>query len=569
MLLRSLRGRVGKQWGPAGSAIVWAAAEGRDLDTVFYLPCQSGRCGNPAGVYRSLLGQLFPHDPKLRRALLSLWEGKFRIETPTLSDAELVSFFLEEYIAHPIEPPTKRTFIFVDVADDCSPSYLSDLLSHLSQLALNSTFTICVASNHYASVSHPSALEVVMAEHNADDIARYASLNLLAEWEGRNATVHRIAERSGGVFLWAEIVVNILNAAIEEGAMQELIDETIAELPGDIEGLYEWILGTLSAEEKADCLALMQWVILASEPLRLNDLRVAVRLTRPWHPRSPPSAALRINPPTSLRQIRRPGSATFDSPYQFHRFMRSRSVGLLELRAEQSGGVSHEPLGLQRVQVIHGSVRSFFLSGRGYACLAGKEAARAASFEDAGHCVLLRACLEYLNLTDFASLGNAPLSPPLPVSPVSPDTKSWRRNVTDQRHLITSSYPFLQYAVSNLAYHLLSPTSRSSLPQLALLHLLAADNLRLYKRWTSLLGASTPSQILAASESAEGLLARFPAGRLALERVLRALWRIGGREVLGREPISPSSEGTAGTGWSAGVVWTPLTPLSVEKVQAF
>lgn len=563
-----------KQWGSAGSAVVWAAAEGRDLDTVFYLPCRSGRGGNPAGVYRSLLGQLFPHDPKLRRSLLSLWESKFRGETPAFSDAELVSFFLEEYIAQPIEPPTKRTFIFVDVADDCSPTYISDLLSHLAQLALRSTFTICVASNHYASVAHPAALEVVMAEHNADDIARYVSLNLLAEWEGRNATVHRVAERSGGVFLWAEIVVNILNAAIEEGAMQELIDGTIAELPGDIEGLYEWILGTLSEEEKADCLALMQWVVLAPEPLRLNDLRVAVRLTRPWDPRAPTSAALEINPPTSLRQVRRrPGSATFESPYQFHRFMRSRSVGLLELREGGPGpganGVFHEPLGLQRVQVIHDSVRAFFLSGRGYACLAGAAAQRAASFADAGHCVLLRACLEYLNLTDFASLGNAPLSPPLPASP---DARSWRRNVNDQRNLITSSYPFLQYAVSNLAYHLLSPrASHYSLPQLQLLHLLARDNLRLYRRWTSLLGASTPRQVLAASASAEGLLARFPAGRLALERVLRALHRISVREAMpgSPPPVTPSTAGSDGTAlWSAGVIRTPLTPLSVEKVQA-
>ena len=600
MLLRSLRSRVEKQWGPAGSAIVWAAAEGRDLDTVFYLPCQSGRGGNPAGVYRSLLGQLFPHDPRLRRALLSLSEKRLRGLEGLLpfSDAELVSFFLEEYITHPIETPTKRTFIFVDVADDCAPSYLADLLSHLSQLAHSSDFTICVASNHYSSITHPNALEIVMREHNADDIARYVSLNLLAEWEGRNATVHRVAERSNGVFLWAEIVVNILNAAIEEGAMQELIDETITELPAEIEGLYEWILGTLSEQEKEDCLALMQWVILAPEPLRLNDLRIAVRLTRPWGPRSHPEAAMEVNAPTSLRQIRRPGSATtFDSPYQFHRFMRSRSVGLLELResgregGREGGGVSHEPLGLQRVQVIHDSVAAFFVRGRGYECLAGERATRGVPFCDAGHYVLLRACLDYLNLTDFASLGNAPLSPPpppsssslppLPLSPPSsmlssppgsPDARSWRRNVTDQRHLVASSYPFLQYAVSNLLYHLLSPTpSRVALPQLALLRALARDNMRLYRRWTALLGAATPAQVLGASGSAAGLLARFPAGRTAVERVLGALWRLSVREVGGAGsagPGSPSEVSEGSAGWSAGVVWTPLTPMSFDKALA-
>ncbi|SPN99221.1 uncharacterized protein DNG_02258 [Cephalotrichum gorgonifer] len=606
VLLRSLRNRIEKQWCPdsaGGNSVVWASAEGHDLDTVFYLPCRGSRFApNPAAVYRSLLGQLFPHDPKLRRSILSLCDRKGASRTskgdgsggggdagPIMSDAEVVSFFLETYIEQRIETPTKRTFIFVDVADSSPAAYLSGLLSHLSLLARNSDFTICVASNHHPTVSQPGALEVVMAEHNTDDIARYVSLNLLAEWEDRSAAVHRIADKAAGVFLWAEIVVNILNAAIEEGAMQDLIDDTIAELPADIDGLYEWILSTLSPAEKADCLALMQWAILSPEPLPLNDLRVAVRLTRPWVPDAPPEAALDVNPPTSLRHIRRPGGATFESPYQFHRFMRSRSVGLLELRPEGGGGgssggggVSHEPLGLQRVQVIHDSVRAFFLSGRGYACLAGECAARAASFTDASHYVLLRACLDYLNLTDFASLGNAaPIisPPPLPTPPLSPDAKAWRRNVTDQRNLITSSYPFLQYAVSNLLYHLLSPSRfRHSLPQLPLLRLLSRDNMRLYRRWTALLGAHTTPQILAASGSAEALLARFPAGRLALERVLRTLGRLSAREPWGGgvggplspiSPITPSTTESGGTAlWSAGAVRTPLTPMSVDKALA-
>ncbi|PKS04937.1 hypothetical protein jhhlp_008303 [Lomentospora prolificans] len=570
ILLKSLRNRVDKQWTSAGSNVIWSAAEGRDLDTVFYFPSQNRRYGpNPAGVYRSLLGQLFPQDPKLRKAILSLYDRneKSGAESP-ITDAQIVSFFLDDYIDQSIETPTKRTFIFVDVADDCGPAYLQDLLCHLAQMARNSDFSICIASNHYASVQHHEAIEVVMREHNTDDILRYISLNLIAEWEDRNITVHRIADKANGVFLWAEIVVNILNAAIEEGAMQELIDDTIAELPEEIDGLYEWILSTLSPEEKEDALALMQWVVLASEPLRLNDLRVAVRLTRPWNPqKSSPLAALQVHqPPTSIRHIRRPGSATFESPYQFHRFMRSRSVGLLELKPETRDGVTHEPLGLQRVQVIHDSVRSFFLSGRGYACLAGEKAAATATFADASHYVLLRACLDYLNMSDFESLGNGPLSPSTPM-PYETDNKFWKKNVTDQRNLVMSSYPFLQYAVDNLVYHLLSPLPfRYFFPQMALLRLLSSNKCRLWRRWTSLLGATTPATILAACKSAQDLLTPVYGARFALERVLRTLSKMSSVDV---PPTSPSVMASSAMGLSSPrSPLSPITPRSASEATA-
>ncbi|CAI4215588.1 unnamed protein product [Parascedosporium putredinis] len=525
ILLKSLRNRVEKQWTSAGSSVIWSAAEGRNLDTVYYLPSQNRRYGpNPAAVYRSLLGQLFPQDPKLRRAIVALYDrhdkansnnstNNDKTETP-ISDAHVVSFFLDDYIDQTIETPTKRTFIFVDVADDCGPAYLQDLLCHLAQMARHSDFSICVASNNHASsVRHHEAIEVVMREHNTDDILRYISLHLIAEWEDRNITVHRIADKANGVFLWAEIVVNILNAAIEEGAMQELIDDTIAELPDDIDGLYEWILGTLSPRKKRTPSPSCSGSSSPPSPSASTTSASPSASPAPGTPTAPRRPPRRPpGPPAPDLHPQRPrlGQRYLRVPYQFHRFMRSRSVGLLELKPETRDGVTHEPLGLQRVQVIHDSVRTFFLSGRGYASLAGERAAASATFADAAHYVLLRTCLDYLNMSDFESLGNAgPLSPsasatPTPL-PLESESKFWRRNVNDQRNLVMSSYPFLQYAVDNLC--------------------------RLWRRWTSLLGATCPSDILAASRSAEDLL------------------------TLSTAPASASSASSA-----PSPIWPPLTP---------
>ncbi len=54
-------------------------------------------------------------------------------------------------------------------------------------------------------------------QRNFDDILRYVSISLVADWNDRSDTVMQIARKAGGCFLWAQIVVSILNAAVGEG----------------------------------------------------------------------------------------------------------------------------------------------------------------------------------------------------------------------------------------------------------------------------------------------------------------------------------------------------------------
>ncbi|KAK0649120.1 hypothetical protein B0T16DRAFT_349714 [Cercophora newfieldiana] len=538
ILLRSLRRRLERQWGPAGSSFIWTTAEGYDTNSIFF-PGTSRQQHevNPANVYRSLLAQLFLQDPNLRRALLRLYNQP-RDDPQTLDDALVVSFFADDYIDQKIETPTRRTFIFVDIADDASPAYVEELIFRLSQLAQNSDFSICVASAYYPSMEDVEAISIVMHLRNADDILRYINLNLVAEWEERNRTVMRIGQKASGVFLWAEIVVNILNAAISEGASQDLIEYTLEEVPGDLHGLYEWMLATLNEQEKAESLMLFQWVILAAEPMRLNDLFIAIRLTEtaPFnsYDQFGPFMALRVGLPLSIRDLRqlRNSEITSDTPYQFHRWLRARSIGLLELKSDNRQPVVNEPLGLQRVQPIHSSVRTFFLAGRGFPCLVEDCPAVSLSlstdeFIDISHYTLLRACLVFLNMRDFEHIGHHRGGSTTPLT--SPhETRFQQQAVFDQRNLVMSSYPFLQYAVDNLLFHMLSPRFfRYFLPQHEVLLALSHNRARLWRRWTSLLGTTDPATILAkhaaGGAAATALLSPVFGARYRLERVFRKL----------------------------------------------
>lgn len=557
ILLKSLRRRLERQWGPAGASFVWSVAEGDDI-TRASLPGSNE--ASPAGVYRSLLAQLFLIDPRLRKALLTL-NNQPRSDPQAFDDAQVVSFFADYYVDQKIETPSRRTFIFVEIADDACPAYVHELIGRLSRLAHNSDFSICVASDYHPEIiEEENVISIPMHLRNLDDILRYVNLNFVAEWEERTRTVMRIGQKSGGVFLWAEILVNILNAAIIEGATQEMIEYTLEEVPGDLHGLYEWMLSTLNDRERAESLILFQWVMLAAEPMRLNDLFLAVRLTEPdpfaLYNQLGPRMALDIGSPFSMRELRqlRNSEISSDTPYQFHRWLRARSIGLLELKSDTPHTTITEPLGLQRIHPLHPSVHTFFLSGRGFACLATNHPSLPphlplATFLDITHFTLLRACLTYLNMRDFESLGHgAPRrrKPPPPTSPTTPQTaltldthptlESYHPppTVSTQRHLIMSSYPFLQYAVTHLVYHLLSPSPfRYFLPQQDLLRTLSARGFRLWKRWTSLLGTYDPDVIVAqhlAMHKVGGLLSPVFGGRYRLERVLRKVGREAGRE---------------------------------------
>lgn len=625
VLLRSLRSRIEKQWAPAGGTIIWARASGRDTNTIYFPGTSLPHVGtDPSGVYRSLLAQLFLQDPHLRKALVALHERRCCSSRGLEDDAAVVSFFADDYVASRIETPARRTFVFVDVADDCGPAYLRDLLAHLAQLARSSDFSVCVASgdplggivdssSDCDSDSDSSIVSVPVQHRNADDILRYVNLALVAEWEERDRTVSRVGAKAAGVFLWADIVVNILNAAIGEGASQDLIEHTLDEMPGDLHGLYEWMLATLNDRERAEARVLFQWVVLAAEPLRLNDLLVAVRLTlASSHDDdfSPPHTALQPDPqgPSSMRELRkiRNSEVTTDNPCQLNRWIRARSIGLLELRSSSSssseggtrGGLANEPWGLQRVQVAHDSVQTFFLSGRGFACLAPTSTSLSSSslstpdLIDQAHYSLLRACLTYLNMRDFEPLASSsyPLSPPPPPPPpaaFSPASNStWTsKSARDQRHLVTSSYPFLQYAVRNLLFHMLSPRQfRHFLPQGGLLRTFAADRCRLWRRWTALLGcrADYPDGTggggggggvlaLHADGPAAPLLSPVFGARGRLERVFRRLGRMAAAEAAMAGvtspglsfPVPPPSAGSEKTVWGGSGGKSPRSEHTV------
>lgn len=523
--------------------------------------------------------------------------------------------------------------------------------------------------------SSSTMLTVNVATSNAEDVESYIEATLLPDIEDRGVLAAKLAERSRGVMFWLEHAVAIVNDASEDGVSGEIVcsmlDDIAPEVsppavagaatgtslalptsrsrsgssssvmaaaraqdPGQarLDDLYAWKLRRLSVGEARAALVLMQWVMLAPEALRLNELLVAIRLTMLVWPQNGGETqdkevdlgarALDIEPPMSLRDLRRrpAGGAEYvpaDNPSQFWRWARRISQGLVKLEGEgrtttnsSNSKVSSEPLGLQRVVPAHESVRHFFLEGRGFQILTplptqspnSKTKPQPPTIEqliDTSYYALLHTCLVYLNMTDFDSLSRTstansntasahirtPSEPPSEAEEES--TRLHRSNAEAQRALVTSSYPLLRYTVDNLLFHLLRPRAlRYFPPQARLLRLLTADNCRIWRRWTRLLGipdsssttasgggggTDVPAAVLEkarARPSAAVLLRPVYGASFRLERVLRRACKTAREQAAlaarararSRLRSQRSARSVKSAGDKAGAPPTPRTP---------
>ncbi|GAW22599.1 hypothetical protein ANO14919_121390 [Xylariales sp. No.14919] len=557
--LHLVRHRMEQQWKSGTTSIIYCPAEGRSPGLV---PVPEPKLGNMRSVtaIRSILSQLFAQDLDLRQKIFSLCGD-------TINDAELTRFFLDDYVAHKPRTLARRTFILVDTEDGCDDIYIRELLHCLSQMARNSSFSVCLASRPISDDVPSNITRLELENHNFADIVQLVQSQLRVSWEERAVTAKKIAEKAGGSFIWARVATNLLNEVIDGGGEKDIIDRALGELPTDLYGLYEWTLGTLSSKEKADATTIMRWVMLASEPMMLNDLRMAVRLGRTsFLLCCDPETALDIGLPWSVQELQKTGKE-FDTPSQFYQFLCSRTRGLLEARPANDEGKAQQSLGLQHIYPISDSVRSFFLSGKGFAAVSsGRATTTPPNHEavDLCHYSLLRTILTYLNTSDLSPLVSGHRSPEPKRRAMSPETSpTWRRNVVDQRNLIMSSYPFLRYAVDNLLYHLLSPRPlRYFLPQHAIFNTLASNNCRIWRRWTALLGETDALAILAKCKSAEALLQPEFGTSFRLERVFRAVNKM----ATGDSWFSPRK----GLGLSVSPVF-PIPPKSkaeADKVEA-
>jgi hypothetical protein len=498
VLMKSLVQRVQRERKSSGNGLVADVVHGRAVAAFFFRGRQNRYYETrPAGLYRTLVYQLFKQDPYLRRRLLLEYELR-KAEEPWRDD-EVEDLFVDVYLRGEVNIPLKSAFIFVDAVDECHEDSVRSVVNLLSKLAEKTNFNICLSSRHYPHISAPNCVEIIVEKHNSADILHYIRSTLSGAFPNRDSVVRTISNKAAGVFLWVEIVLELLNRKIDNGEPAAATLRTLDAIPSRIEDLYQTLLLELNTEDQKTAVKIFQWVLLAAEPLTLAGLRYALAFTspgtaiqdqtdvllRPGNPKRILAPSGRDVPP-SLHEWK--NSADYiRNPEQFLRWLRAHSRGLVEVQSETKDDDPCTSLDGLVVQFIHETVRTFFLTDNGFRILNPADSTYY-HHVSIGHQALLKACLNFINIEDLSLTEDESLSR----GPRGEDeiTLQWKlrdRVGSDPYSSIQtwtgiSPSPFLHYAVNYLFYHFLFLEAEISLEDI-FIDALSERNGRIWRRW--------------------------------------------------------------------------------------
>jgi hypothetical protein len=464
-----------------------------------------------SGLIRTLLYHLFKVDPGIRKLLLRFYLG-LQSYGETLGDEELNDFFRETFMQHLYESPLKRIFIFVDALDECRDKDIKHVVRLLLALSKTPEISICLSSRHYPNLELYDTLDVIVEEHNRHDISHYALNAISMKCQDKDSIVEAVTKRADGVFLWASLVLGLVNTDINNDEPSGIVMANLNCLPKTIEGVYSNILQTITDNDRATTTAIILWILLAAEPLTLLELQYALAFTDLETVVDPGESLASVGRwhPRSIEEWKNSGM-DFKSSTQFKGWLRVHSRGLVEARPISKDCNANGP-DAQIIQFIHDTARTYFLTRHGMEALTHAPMVNILTF----NYVLLRACLNYLNIDDFQPVENDEplLRPPNDayvedrlsrvndIKGVRPGELAYRE---EPRFRNILAYPFLDYAMTYLFYHFFAIAADDRLHGKRLfVRSLEVNSGRIWRRWMILTKGSELDAF--ANIEVEGLL---------------------------------------------------------------
>ncbi|KAH7007260.1 hypothetical protein EDB80DRAFT_842532 [Ilyonectria destructans] len=372
----------------------------------------------PVGLFRSLLHQILPYHRQHLPEFCNMWEqtwGSDKLADMDLpwEEAELKTF-LRMIFSH---QPAKPTLIFIDALDECDSIILLSQVFFWEDLTKSAfvagiDLRVCLSSRHFPAVSLDCPI-ITVENNNRRDLERYvrerfkysiAASNRM--WE--SGLRLRILSKSAGVFLWVILVVDATIMKWEEGRGHLALLRQLDEVPQTLGDMFTMMLKDLKPETKLLTLRLFQWATLAAKPLRLHE----------WHHIL---AFIKQPFPSSLNEWRKSDEYT-DSDEQLERQIKSLSRGLLQVSAASvlekpqdkaietisvhagAGSLDLENGETRIIEVIHESVRQFFLQSGGFSILDPDIGPSAVGI---GHLSIINTCLDYINIVELDALVQA------------------------------------------------------------------------------------------------------------------------------------------------------------------
>lgn len=295
------------------------------------------------GMYRALVVQLCESVPHLERHIckrLKIFITPASKHLPEWSLEQLKNMLRVSLD----EPDQFRVRCFVDALDECSTADVQDMINYFRDLTrlhppTHQRFFVCFASRYYPALSIKGSVELRLDQQGAhvQDLSNYVEDRLSATNDRDEADIkQQIITRANGIFMWAVLVVKLLNEELLNGTLHNIRD-IIQEFPQELDGIYKEIINRERANIERFRLC-VQLVLFSHKPITGFELYYAI-------PHGPGG--------TGNVNVEQDGC----EPPRTHieKFVASSSRGLAEL---VSGDVD-------TVQFVHESVRDFFLVHQG------------------------------------------------------------------------------------------------------------------------------------------------------------------------------------------------------------
>lgn len=338
------------------------------------------------GMYRSLIYQVFTAFPQRMPNPFPKYSPEWKRNgwpLPMLHD--LLSNAILGF-------DNRQKFVcYIDALDECDEDDIRSALEQMEDLGESArsqgvAFSVCFASRHYPKITiyGSEVIDLDIEVQHQQDIATFVHKRLRGEGTIKDELAKEITRRCSGVFLWASLVVQIINKKRDHGATRSELIKILSTVPSGIKEL----LGSIMRNHDPALLPTLQWVLFSRRPLTVNELFFAIKTS---------TCCLEL---TSL-------DSTETSDEQKRAFLLHSSRGLVESvspeesRPWRSIGI----YGFNAVgQFIHETVREQLLSGG----LTALDPSLSGNVEALSHARLGHCCQTYIAATADVRLYEIP-----------------------------------------------------------------------------------------------------------------------------------------------------------------
>ena len=242
------------------------------------------------GLFRSLVYQILSHEDSLLEMFLKDTSFEHCWKTQELFEwrvSELHDLFRS--YAKRLATGGRLIRLYIDALDEAEPDCTQILLSfHQDPVREHDWLSICISSRPSSSLptSQFTPTVNIYQENHPDAVAllNVAFIDVEARMSTRNMTIsnfelpyikERLMTRASGLLQWLAMIVPRVVKLIERGESVAYIVLKIDRYPKELSEVYRAILDVINEDDVEEALRLFEWIVIARQPLTLEDLQAA------------------------------------------------------------------------------------------------------------------------------------------------------------------------------------------------------------------------------------------------------------------------------------------------------